>query len=506
MWTDGYVSGIDYTYGYYSELSPSRLRLAALFRGIETCQSTEPCYLELGFGQGLSINIHAAATPGTYWGTDFNPSHAAHAQKLVETTGANLVALDASFEELADRDDLPDFDIIALHGIWSWISDANRRVIVEIARRHLKPGGLFYISYNVTQGWSAAAPLRHLLTQHAERVGSGQIEAKIESSLNFANRLIDAGALYFKANPGASERFNKLKEQTHNYLAHEFFNSDWQPMSFSETASLLEEAKLEFAASAHLLDNVDSIHLSASAQNLLKEISDPVFKQTVRDYFVNQQFRRDVFVKGARRVPALEQNYILQSQGFVLQVPIEDCPKTVSGTLGEANLQEEVYVPILEALSKGGYTPKTFGELQSMCDSIDRPRLVEAIKVLSGTETILPIQEKSIEKNSRKYCKALNTELCRRAEHSGDIKFLASPLTGAGIQIDRFQQLFLRASELQENDAPDYVFRILKSQGQRILKDGKALEGDAANLDEIRKKHELFTSKFMPVYKVLGIA
>ncbi len=76
-WTEGYVADINYTYGYYSELNPTRARLALLNKGIEPPQIETAC--ELGFGQGLSVNIHAAASPVEWWGTDFNPAQAGFA-------------------------------------------------------------------------------------------------------------------------------------------------------------------------------------------------------------------------------------------------------------------------------------------------------------------------------------------------------------------------------------------------------------------------------------------
>lgn len=506
MWTEGYVSGIDYTHGYYAELSPLRLQQASLAKGFDVSVSDNLSYLELGFGQGLSLNIHAAATSGTFWGTDFNPSHAANAESLASKSGASLTALDNSFEELAKRDDLPEFDIVALHGIWSWISDANRKTIVDIARRRLKPGGMFYISYNATPGWSPGIPLRHLLTQHAERVGQGPIIDRINGSLDFAQRLVNAGASYFLSNPSVVERLKKLKDHNRNYLAHEYFNADWHPMPFSQTATFLEDAKLTFAASAHLLDHVDAINLPVDGQTLLQEISDPVLRETVRDYFVSQQFRRDVFIKGARRLPALEQIRRLQAQAFVLLLPIDDRPEKVVGALGEANLQEDVYKPIYEALASDGMAPKTIVQLQSMCDGIDLPRLIQAVQILCGANAVAPAQEQSIIQSARKNAKALNTELCRRAEASTDINHLASPVTGAGVQVNRFEQIFLRAIDLKEKDGADYVLRVLKAQGQSIVKEGKTLEGDEANLAELGAQHEVFTTKRLPVLKALGIA
>ena len=63
-WTAGYVSELDYTHGYYREMSPLNLELAMLSR-LQAHSVGRPLrYLELGFGQGLSLNIHAAANEG----------------------------------------------------------------------------------------------------------------------------------------------------------------------------------------------------------------------------------------------------------------------------------------------------------------------------------------------------------------------------------------------------------------------------------------------------------
>jgi len=128
-WTAGYVTELEYTHGYYHELSPALLRLACLVAGAAPPAKEPLRYLELGYGQGVSINIHAAAVPGEFWGTDFNPSQAAHARALAQASGSGAILLDDSFAELAARPDLPEFDMIALHGIWTWVSEENRRVI-----------------------------------------------------------------------------------------------------------------------------------------------------------------------------------------------------------------------------------------------------------------------------------------------------------------------------------------------------------------------------------------
>ena len=288
-------------------------------------------YLELGFGQGLSINIHAAAVDGEFWGTDFNPSQVTLARALAEASGSGAKLFEDSFAELAARSDLPEFDIIGLHGIWTWISDENSRVIVDLIRRKLRAGGIVYISYNCLPGWAPAVPLRHLMKLHADFAAEASgLLAKLDGAVSFAQQVIDSGALFFRGNPAVAERLKRMSTLDRHYLAHEFFTHDWRVMPFSDVARWLDDAKLNFVASAHLLDHVEAVNLTEAGQKLLSSISHPVLRQSVRDYFVNQQFRRDIFAKGYRRLTPLEQNEAFRQQAFVLLMNADDVPMKVA--------------------------------------------------------------------------------------------------------------------------------------------------------------------------------
>ena len=79
MWNEGYFTEDTYTYGYYRDISPFFQRYCLLLHGYDVRTANETaCHCELGFGQGVSVNIHAAAVTGRWTGTDFNPAHAAH--------------------------------------------------------------------------------------------------------------------------------------------------------------------------------------------------------------------------------------------------------------------------------------------------------------------------------------------------------------------------------------------------------------------------------------------
>jgi tRNA G46 methylase TrmB len=89
------------------------------FKGVAPPDVRVAC--ELGFGQGVSLNIHAAAPTVDWWGTDFNPQQVANAQRLSQAAGSRAQLCDDSFAEFCQRDDLPSFDFIGVHGIWSWV-------------------------------------------------------------------------------------------------------------------------------------------------------------------------------------------------------------------------------------------------------------------------------------------------------------------------------------------------------------------------------------------------
>jgi len=508
-WTSGYVADIGYTYGYYTELNPIRVRLAFLNAGLVPPEVGTAC--ELGFGQGLSANLHAAATVTQWFGTDFNPSQAGFAQELAGISGSGARLFDEAFSDFSNRQDLPEFDYIGLHGIWSWISDENRAVIVDFIRRKLKVGGVLYISYNTLPGWAAFAPMRHLMTEHAEVIGAeGRgIINRINDAIDFAEKLLETNPLFSRANPLVGERIKKLKEQNRHYLAHEYFNRDWHPMHFSTMAQWLEPSKVQYACSANYLDHIDAINITNDQAAFLKEIPDPMFRQSVRDFVVNQQFRKDYWVKGARGLSPLEQAERIRSERVLLTSRRSGIELKISGALGEATLSENVYAPILDLMADHKIREIREIEKEVSGKGINLAQVVQAVIVLSGAGHIMSVQADEMIHKAKKRTDPLNSYLKNRARGSGDVSFLASPVTGGGIAVGRFQQLFMLALEAGKKGAPElgaYAWEVLGGQGQRIIKDSKTLETAEENLAELSLQAKDFMDGTLPAFKALQIA
>jgi SAM-dependent methyltransferase len=487
-WSDGYVTDVKYTFGYYQELNPALMRLACLCHGVAP-PGQAPTYLELGFGQGISINIHAAGSEGSYWGTDFNPAHVAGAKELAAVSGAKVRLLEDSFEELAARNDLPEFDIIALHGVWSWVSEANRQVIKDLIRRRLRPGGITYISYNCLPGWAPMVPIRQLMALHRDRgARGGGANGTISGAVAFVEEVARAGSGYFRDNAVAMHHLDLIKRQGPTYLAHEYLNADWHSEDFAALMINLEEAKLGYVGSARLLNGVDAIQLNDEGRKLVLRIEDAVIRETVRDHLVNRRFRTDIFVKGARRLTGPELRDAWQEQAFVLSVPSVDVPKRIPCARGEAELHAERYDPVIEALAEDGYRAKTLGELLGKPQLQGRRSqdLVEVLTILVGAGLASPGQHPSDVTVGR--CSALNGHILHRARKSMDLRHLASPVTGGGVPLAHLSQLFVLASREGGDRAEaliEYIWRFLESVGERLTKDGKRIESKDDNLREL---------------------
>lgn len=509
-WNEGYFTESTYTYGYYRELSPNFMRWCLLIKGIVAPEFTEESFhCELGFGQGISANIHAAATPGRYFGTDFNPSHANLANELAESAESGAKFFEESFEEFSKREDMPQFDSIGLHGIWSWISAENRRHIMEIARRHLKSGGMLYNSYNCLPGWAPAAPLRELLAIYDRYSGkSGAARGRVEPALKFAEEMIAAKPAYMNLAPNFAKTFEHIKKHDPDYLAHEYLNLDWDLMYFADVLEAFQEAKLDFAAAAIPLEAIEKLNFTAQASEFLNKIENPTVKEQAADYFINRQFRKDIFVRGIRKISPIERIDKILGTRYILMTPAENVPMKFNTYVGEVNLPADYYRSILEFLQEDSYRPKNFNEYLQRNTIKDVRNLIEPIIILVNGNHIMPCQSESAVQLVKKNCERLNAHICERAIFESAINFLASPITGMGVPVNRFQQIFLAQYKNGDKTAEKLassVWKIFFRQGQRLFKDGKAIESPEENISYIKSMAEGFLRVQLPIFEALGI-
>ena len=172
-------------------------------------------------------------------------------------------------------------------------------------------------------------------------------------------------------------------------------------------------------------------------------------------------------------------------------------------------MSAEVYNPVLDVLAD--HKSRSLGQIMEALkgSQVNFAQLVQAVIVLSGAGNLTVALEDGQASQGRRQTDKLNAHLMRLSRSSGDIAYLASPVTGGGLQVSRFAQLFLLARSEGHRRAEDwakYVWNLLLTQRQRIVKDGKAIESNEDNLAELQRQATEFESTQLQVLKALMVA
>lgn len=504
-WNAGYVVDLEYTVSFYRELTPAILQTGLLAAGA-TLHTRINSYCELGCGHGLSMNILAAANPDIdFYATDFNPAQIANAKKLSSDAGlGNVHFFDQSFADFILEPTLPDkFDVIALHGIYSWVNPEIRKQVVDFLDKKLRPGGLVYVSYNTLPGWSAALGLRHLMYLHGKETGGPSLN-RVKPALDLMTRMVELKAGYFRSSPALGGLAEMLQTQNKNYLAHEYFNDAWTAFYHNDVVNELRPARLSFIGPSHFLDHVEILNTTKEQRALMAQHADATFREVLKDFMTNQPFRKDLFGRGTLHLSKAEIKERWLAQRFVLSTPSDNVPMKVKTPLGEAGLHEEAYRPILEAFAKG---VRPLNEVlgEDAIVKLGGEKMMQALMVLLGANHLQPALEAKGEADRRRTTRAFNLAVAQHVRHANDISFMASPVTGGGHPVTRFDQLFLLMEWQKSKDPVGDIWKLMSLTGEQLLQDGVPLVEEAANRARLVGLQQEFIAK-RPILVNLGIA
>ena len=142
----------------------------------------------------------------------------------------------------------------------------------------------------------------------------------IQNAIEATDELTQLKSKYNENSSGSAERITALKTQDPEYLAHEYFNKDWSPMYFSNVSDWLQNAKLDFACSANFLDEIDILNFTKDQLGYLNGITDLKFKETAKDFLVNQHFRKDYWVRGKLNLSKVDRIRQIRDLQFIPQL------------------------------------------------------------------------------------------------------------------------------------------------------------------------------------------
>ena len=509
-WTDGYVSDIQYTAGFYREMTPAHLGYVCRTLGVRPPDFSKPfTYCELGCGQGLGTSLMAAAYPqGDFYGVDFNPGQIANALALATDAGlTNMHFVEDSFTTMVSNPNVsyPMFDVIALHGIYSWVSAENRLAIVKVIERFLKPGGIVYVSYNAMPGWTAMLPFQRLVREHAKR-NPARSDQQFAKAFDFITKLKDANGIFFAMNPTVAARMDIISKVSNNYLPHEYLNGAWNPMFVTDVADEMEQARLSFLGSATISDNIPVANITSSIEPLYNSATDPLMKELVKDFAVNQSFRRDIYIRGATQMTQGELKETLGQQYFVLTMPRENIELKFKTALGDAEGDPNIYNPILDALAEG---PKTFLELNQIeaFSAKEKAGLAQAIGFLCASCVVGPSSSKST--HDFEAAKAFNKLVAKRASQGAPYEFLCAPQIGSGIVAHTHDlavlPLVMEDPEIGADKLAAEAWSVMTSLGQSVTIDGKQATKMEDAIEALVHYMVNFKEIRIPYWRSLGV-
>lgn len=510
---DDYVIDVPYTWHFFEFQSPVLLDAMARQRGIIRPSLDEPfTYCELGCGNGMTSNLLAASMPqGEFYAIDFNPEHIANAQQLGQRSELkNVHYLAYSFETmLAKQDELPKFDFITLHGVYSWVSADIREQILEIIQHFLKPHGIVYVSYNPMPYWSDIVPMWHMMLAHTENMAADSL-TRAKTGLEHLKQLRDSGLLFFRNHPSASQFLDILLERDIHFVAHEFCNNHLEPQYFKDVAQAMSKLELTYIGNATRRD--EQTYLPKALQDYVQD-SDDFLEQATRHSLVsNEFFRRDIYIKTSADTAYSDVNdsvkqlwvgsYYSSLQVHRLFPVYQDC----------AELKDPIYKLIMPLAFEGLRSIEMICAEPVLAD-FDQDEVIQAIQILIKTKHLVFLTQAAQTSNNDIAIEQLKIEtpinhynLTQRLMKDGECS-LVSPILGSAMTLSIIEGLCLLSLIECADDHVQYLQTQLASISHHYPGDIVLTKQGSVEATWCAQKLDHFTTHILPAlirYRIIS--
>ncbi|MDR3515374.1 MAG: class I SAM-dependent methyltransferase [Azospirillaceae bacterium] len=383
---------VPYTRHFYPELTPAWLDHAAVLSGIKPPERANGfTWCDLGCGQGVTAALLAANHPtGRFVGLDLMAAHIDHAQGLAAALGIGNVAFHRA--DFANPPPLPDFDYIVAHGVYTWIDGPAQDAFRALIDRHLKPGGLVYLSYNAMPGCGVDVPFQALITALGQDLPGNSADRFVVAA-DMVRRLAAAGAPTLGGTSIAGALNELLARKSPGYLAHEYMVAGWRPLFVTEVRAALAPLGLIPAGSAILSDFIDGLVLPAAARQTLSAINDPNQRELARDFVLNRRFRRDVFSRGGPRLDAAERAGRLAKTRYALVLPEDRLRAALRIPVGLGSFETPGTGAVVTALSR---RPQRLSALSGIAAALGAApgdgAMLDAVVALCAAGAVRPVE------------------------------------------------------------------------------------------------------------------
>ncbi|SFX98440.1 Methyltransferase domain-containing protein [Paracoccus pantotrophus] len=417
-----YIRGIAYPAFFHREQAPAWIAAVASALGRAAPDPARAHWCEIGCGQGYAAAVLAAANPGMrLTGIDIDPGHVETAR--ARAAAAGLENVDFICGDIRDPDLVAgQFDYIVTHGVLSWVGDAVRSAIADFIARHLAPAGIAAVHYMSEPGGAAFRAFHEVFRSVAHRPDP------VAEGLRALRAMRDAGAGFFQLYPHAGQTLDNLLADHPAYVAHEYLNAVFRPLSFREVAALFSAADLGWIGSATPIENIDAVSLPAAAAKAIAPIRETALRETMKDMARNQALRYDLFARPAAPLDGPAHLELLRRWTWRL-LPGAPAPGGLvfQTRIGPVDGDARIFRPLLAQLGEG---PAGFAELERIQPFTGRPGLLnQALQTLlwsGAAHPVLPVGDPA--PSAR-----LNRHLLGGRAQGQAVPALACPALGSGL-------------------------------------------------------------------------
>lgn len=509
--SEGYITDVSYIPGFYPNMAPVAIRYVAALNRVKPPAADESFrYLELGCGLGRTLTTLAAANPrGEFVGVDVNAEHTASIEKEIESAGlSNARVINTDFSKLGNE--LGKFQFIALHGVFSWVSEEVRSQILGIVKKRLAPGGLLLVSYNAMPGWAHLQPIRGILRQYAA-LRQGDSLQRMRDALAYLVFIRDKQAKYFVDNPRAAAYVDGLLKQDVRYLAHEYLNEHWTSFYFADVAAMMGGADMAFVGSLPVFTNFWDLCVRPEFQELFRTTTNRLVTESHKDFCANTAFRWDVYAKKPQIMPEVEDR-LRDADDFYFHVARTGIQLPYQVNLGvvTSTVQGPVYEALLNLLSGKGLRLSELLKKKELSGTppADLMRAVDAGVAMGLFDVASGATESRSADSWKKLAIPCSFNRCILASDAlgGRPVALASGTTGTGHSLGDFDAAILH--ELVERGQDGITARVderLVKSGRSLQKEGKPVADTAERLQLVEQACDAFVKTSLPQLMRLGI-
>lgn len=392
--------------------TPATLEAYAALVGVSAPNPKTARVLELGATYGGNIISQALFNPdATFVGIELSQEQVEKGNEVIANAGLTNVSLIQS-DIASIGSEIGTFDYIIAHGVYSWVDDGVKDVLLRLIDEHLAEDGIAYISYNTYPGWHTMDEVRQLMMfsnrdkaqfNHKEKVLHGKTVGSIVGSqiLKYDN-LKERNSKFLGA-------LRSVMQKDEYYVGHDHLEPNNDPVYFYQFNDHLGAHNLAYLCDADLTLSMVRSFDADIADTLDKlALNDHVAQEQYLDFMLDTTFRKSIICKAKH---AESVTYDMGNPELVNSVPM----RTIINSFTYTILFNE------EALSmfENDIVRDTF---QSIIKDGGQFNMIEALAIVKAANDAAKGDDASLDA-------AVNSLYVAMAEHivRGGLRFLKHP-------------------------------------------------------------------------------